>query len=718
MLFPFPEYRPDVSDYMAKYTGTLANVLPRADGYGPFPDFSSASIAINGGNDSFTKILLNMEGSDAATTFTDTNAGGSAHTWTAAGNANTDNAQEKFGLTSLACDGTGDWISTGDHADFNLSTSNFVIDCWFNCTATSGSIEEIAGQGADLTTASTLSFNLIRNASDQIQASVSNGSTLTTLTSTTTFTDATNTGWHHVAVVRSSTTLYLFIDGALEDSDTLSGTVPNVTDSFFVGKGSTGSSAGWTGWIDEFRLSVGTDRGWTDDFLVPEAAYDTSANSVCRGAFLARNSDGSVVVFAGTIDRLYRLNNTTFQWIEVSKDLGAYTDLTSSAQWQFVQFGSVVIAVQTNVPPQAYTLGSSSQFADLGGSPPQASYVSVVNRFLVLSGLNSNPFRVHWSGYNAITTWTQGVSQSDFQDLPDGGIVRKVEGGETGIISQDGSLRRMTYAPGSPTIFQIERIASDLGIFAPLSMVSAQGKVFLLTSQGFYSVGGFGAPVPIGRERVDRTVLADYDSGSPQLMLGVADPKHSRVFWAYKSLTGTSGLFNKMIGYDFVLDRWIPPISITGEYITSISQPGVTLENLDSVSPSIDALSQSLDSFAASQTPELAAFNSDHKLGFFRGSNLEATLTTSEQDSGDQRRIMIKALRPHGDSPTVHGSISARETRQASAVLSTESSVNSNGECPQRVTTRYARAKARIPAGTSWTHMTGMEADFSILGRR
>ena len=72
------------------------------------------------GNDQYTKVLLGFNGADGGTTITDSNIGGSSHTWTAAGNANTDDAQKKFGLTSLACDGTGDWVTTNDHADFNL----------------------------------------------------------------------------------------------------------------------------------------------------------------------------------------------------------------------------------------------------------------------------------------------------------------------------------------------------------------------------------------------------------------------------------------------------------------------------------------------------------------------------------------------------------------------------------------------------------------------
>ena len=172
--------------------------------------------------------------------------------------------------------------------------------------------------------------------------------------------------------------------------------------------------------------------------------------AACRGLFFARKADGTIVIFAGTSTRLYKLDNTTYGWTDVSKALASYAAIEAAGQWQFAQFNNFVVAVQANVPPQVFDLSSSTEFADLAGSPPQARYVSIVNRFVVLSGLLSNPFRIQWSGLNAATTWTAGTSQSDYQDLPDGGIVRGVGGGESGIIFQDGAIRRMTYAPGSP----------------------------------------------------------------------------------------------------------------------------------------------------------------------------------------------------------------------------------------------------------------------------
>ncbi len=116
-------------------------------------------------------------------------------------------------------------------------------------------------------------------------------------------------------------------------------------------------------------------------------AFTTALPATCRGFFYARKTDGSIAVFAGTAIKLYQLNNTNFTWTDVSKAGGSYSALPSSDHWQFAQFGNFVIAVQANTVPQVFDLTSSSAFADLGGSPPQARYIAVVGRFVVLSGL-------------------------------------------------------------------------------------------------------------------------------------------------------------------------------------------------------------------------------------------------------------------------------------------------------------------------------------------
>jgi hypothetical protein len=308
--------------------------------------------------------------------------------------------------------------------------------------------------------------------------------------------------------------------------------------------------------------------------------------AVCRGGFYALKADGSVAIFAGTSDRLYQLNNTDFSWTDVSLSGSAYGALSANAQWQFAQTGNFVFATQANALLQVFDLTSSSAFGNALGSPPQAAYISVVGQFLVLSGLLSTPYRIQWSGldnFNSSTSWTAGVSQSDFQDFPDGGIVRGVAGGEFGTIFQDQAIRSMSYVQGD-VIFQIERITQDMGLYAPYSIVRAGSTVFFYAGQGFYKIDPGQLPVQIGRERVDRTFLADLDNSNLQLFMGAADPRNTRIYWAYKSVSGSVGLYDKIIGYDRVLDRWFQ-LSVSGEYLLGLSQSGLTLENLDAIAP-------------------------------------------------------------------------------------------------------------------------------------
>jgi hypothetical protein len=319
------------------------------------------------------------------------------------------------------------------------------------------------------------------------------------------------------------------------------------------------------------------------------SAYTSALPAACRGAFYALKSDGTVVTFAGTSTKLYRLNNTDFTWVDVSKAASTYSVLSSTAQWQFAQTGNLVFATQANALLQVFDLSSSTAFDNALGSPPppQAAYISVVGRFLVLSGLLSTPYRIQWSGlnnFNASTSWDGITAGSDHQDFPDGGIVRGVAGGEAGIVFQDQAIRRMSYVPGSPIIFQIDRITQDKGLYAPYSIVRAGEKIFFYAGQGFHKIEPGGVPEQIGREKIDRTFLADLDKGNLQLFMGAADPRSTRVYWAYRSVSGTVGTYDKLLGYDFLLDRFFQVLS-SGEYLLGISQTGLTLENLDTLAP-------------------------------------------------------------------------------------------------------------------------------------
>ena len=318
--------------------------------------------------------------------------------------------------------------------------------------------------------------------------------------------------------------------------------------------------------------------------------YTAALAAICRGYFYARKSDGSVVIFAGTSTKLYKLDNTNFTWSDVSKASGTYTALTSTAQWQFTQFGNLVIAVQVNTVPQVFDLSSSTEFANLGGSPPQAAYVATVGRFVMLGGISGFEYRIKWSGLGSAIEWTLGTNSSDQQDFPDGGIVKGIVGGEFGFSFQEGTIRRLIYAPGSSYIFQIDRVTLDEGLLAPYSLVTTSSATFFVSAKGIHRILATGLPEPIGKERVDRTFIADLDKSSLHLCIGAGDPQKSKIYIAYKSINGQANRFDKILVYDYILNKWSGPIMVSGEYLTSAARSGTTLEGLDTISSSIDAL--------------------------------------------------------------------------------------------------------------------------------
>lgn len=518
--------------------------------------------------------------------------------------------------------------------------------------------------------------------------------------------------------------------------------------------------------------------------------------AACRGYFFARNADGSVATFAGTATRLYKLNNTNFAWTDVSAGGAAYAALSSAFNWQFVQFNNFVIAVQQNVPPQVFDLTSSNAFAALAGSPPQASYVAVISRFVVLSGLLSFPYRVQWSGLNAVTTWDNVTAQSNFQDLADGGLTRGVAGGDQyGIVFQDSAVRSMTFNPGSPTVFDILKISASDGMFAPCSAVNAGGQTFFCSTQGFKSIAPGGAPVPIGKEKFDRFFFADVDAANPQLVIGAADPKAPRIYWAYKSLSGSAGLFDRIIIYDFLLAR-ATLVLMSGEYLATLAKPGVTLESLDAIAPGVitisnaanngsgairltlsglaagtppsntdltvensvevygvagtteangnwpfaivdathidllgssfvhayagggaiggalDQLPFSLDQVSTGALAQLSGVSAAHAVGFYAGANLAATLQTAEQGDDGGRRLRVQGLRPVTDAAASQGALVWRDTLQAAPSRSAAAAIGAQGLCPQNVSARYARGQLTIPYGASWTFASGLEPQF------
>ncbi len=242
-------------------------------------NFGSGTITVSvegaSTTDPYTMVLLHFDVSgDSPDVIVDDNTGGSAHTWTAFGNAFKDTSESVFGGSSLRLDGSTDRITTPDHADFTLGSGDWTVDFWFNCTATAAATRSLSGQCDSGGGNTSTSFKIRRSSTLEILATACVGASAFTVTGTTQYDATTNPGWHHLALVRTGNILRLFLDGVQEGGDVaITGTVNDSTEVLGVGCQGARTIDLWEGWIDEYRLSVGVAR-WTEDFTVPGIAYD------------------------------------------------------------------------------------------------------------------------------------------------------------------------------------------------------------------------------------------------------------------------------------------------------------------------------------------------------------------------------------------------------------------------------------------------------------
>ncbi|MEI3803162.1 hypothetical protein V6R85_01460 [Agrobacterium sp. CCNWLW32] len=434
------------------------------------------------------------------------------------------------------------------------------------------------------------------------------------------------------------------------------------------------------------------------------------------GWLSVRSLDGSIRFFAGTPTKLFLLNNTDLTWTNVSKAATVY-NASVDVPWHMKAFGNFIIAVNQNDDPQVYQIGTDVLFRNLGGSPPRAGRIAIWGDFVALLDLTSNQNRVQWSGLNNCEFWTPGSNNSDYQDFPDGGRVTGSSDVTNPIVLLESAIQRATFVPGSAEIFTFQKVQEMRGAKSPLSVATRGSFVFFADAGGFFQCAADGSVSPIGFEKVDRTVFGKISVYGTSKIMGAIDPFYSRVYWAVD--TNDDNRYEEMYVYDWQLQKWTM-ISINVMGIFPFATSGYTLDGLDSVSSSLDALPFSLDSKVwDGGAPVLGSFTSDWKIGAFSGTNLEATITT--QEMGDTAGQVTRAVEsaPVVDTINTFVSIGVRMRRSDNVVWLPEQIPSTNtGVVKKRARARFMRFKTRIPAGVVWRNFKGIDVPTTPAGSR
>ena len=449
----------------------------------------------------------------------------------------------------------------------------------------------------------------------------------------------------------------------------------------------------------------------------PTLAIDSNALTArARGAIAVQDKTSTVVMFAGDATKLYRYAGGTWS----DKSGATYTNATQD-NWEFLKWGEYAIGTNYADVIQIGPLDGSSNFAALGGSPPKARHIGSVRGFVVLGNLKVGstlyPNRVQWSGLEQETSWgTVPGTQADFQDLVgNGGRIQAITSGDIGVIFQERSIWTMEYV-GPPLAFRFNEVQTEIGTPAPRSVVRYGNSIYYLSENGFqrYDVGG--DTVPIGDKKIDLRFLERVNVDEYYRITAAIDVANAHVVWSYSN--GASGP-DELLIYDWKTAQWSYAVLDT-ECIFEGLSPGYTLEGLDSVNSSIDALPASLDSdLWRGGRLGLYGFDTAHKSGDFSGSALTARLETAEVASEDGTVLYCDNVRPlvQGSTATNTVYLATRNTLTTDHTYSSGVTQNSaTGEHNLRDAARYMRFRVDIAGG--FDHALGVRAKVKSGGVR
>ena len=464
---------------------------------------------------------------------------------------------------------------------------------------------------------------------------------------------------------------------------------------------------GLAGSLTEARNVISQAVGYGP--LPRPSAIATGAGENLYTLHHTRDADNETFIVAAGLQGVYTISA-----------VGAFTNVSGTAystpidsRIRFTQFGSNVIFTNNADKLQYFDVNTSTQFADVSADAPVAKYITVVRDFVVvgntLEGATRYGNRVRWSGINDETEWTYSqTTQADYQDVPDGGNVVGITGGEFGLILMDKGISRMSYV-GTPFIFQFDNISRGIGCLSDNSITQYQGITFFLSDDGFYMCDGQTVKA-IGSEKVDRWFFDNVDLTLLSTMSAAVDPIRKLVIWNFPS----SGSLRKLLIYNFKTGRWTNADAET-DYIADASTKTVTLEQLDLISASIDGLDQSLDSPAYIGNQSFLGGLKDDDVYAFTGLPRSGVIITGDIDVG--ANSLITLARPQIDSGSANVSVASRYRLDNPVVYSTAISASTENRVSLRNSGRYHRIKVE-PTGDDWQNAVAVDIDIVPSGGR
>jgi len=446
--------------------------------------------------------------------------------------------------------------------------------------------------------------------------------------------------------------------------------------------------------------------------------YSEAADSKILGIYAAKDNADNTKLFAGDGGKLYLHNSSTNALDDVSKSGSPAYDLTGDERWRFVQFGDTVIAAGgLGEELQKFQVGTDSAFADLSTDAPKAEYIAVVRDFVwtgdIDEGSGRIPYRVKWSGFGDTTSWVSGTDQSDHQDIFEGGKIMGLVGGEYCTILMERAIYRATYS-GLPLVFQFDKIDAERGCAFSGSVCNIGSTVFYCSDDGFYAFDGTKS-IPIGSEKVNNFFLADFDSNYAGRLTASVDPLQEIAMWSYTSVDSPSGQPDKILIYNYVLNRWSLAL-VEADLLAPFFSSGYTTDGLADIQTLVDNLNQTVDSRQWKGGQYFFGGAYDDKIYTFTGDPLDCTIETGDISLSKGNNAIVTRIYPFYENGDISVQVGSKNTTNDAVTFTSAVSENDDGFAPIRSHGRYHRV--RLNLSNRWDTAQGIDFDARQAGRR
>jgi hypothetical protein len=185
--------------------------------------------------------------------------------------------------------------------------------------------------------------------------------------------------------------------------------------------------------------------------------------------------------------------------------------------------------------------------------------------------------------------------------------------------------------------------------------------------------------------------------------------------WSYTSTQSPTGQPDKIIIYNYVLNKW-SLAEVEADYLAPMFSAGYTVDDLSNLSPTVDGLSIQLDSrfFKGGQYFFGGAYGDT--IYTFSGTPMDAIIETGEAPMSTGSHSIVARTYPYHEDGDVSVSIGTRNTQTTAVAYSAASAPNVSGFAPHRSQGRYHRAKLYLSNG--WEKVIGLDVEARKIGRR